>query len=283
MKLTNEEIIKLIKSDEEKDLHIHSVFSDGVLTPEEIVDRWMDEGKKTIAITDHDGIGGSIVAVKYAQNKPINVIPGIEFDSECELGKDLHILGYGIDFENDELHAKLKNILQWRAERNEKILLALEKMGHVITEEEINSINDGRYVGKPTFARVLVKRGLYKDLKEVFEKFFGNIPEIKNIKKVALSSKEVVDTIHAAGGLVVLAHPMEQMKSIESFEQFKPRLFNLLDSFVEYGIDGIECYHPSADEEQSELLRKYAESHGLLVTRGSDFHFDGLKRKYTRD
>ncbi len=281
--MTKNEVISLIKQDCDKDLHIHTVFSDGVLTPEQVVDRWQDEGKKVIAITDHDGIGGSIVAVDYAKDKAIKVISGIEFDSENELGKDLHILGYGIDFEDDNLQAELKKILEWRDERNNTILRALKDRGIEISDEEIYAVNDGRYVGKPTYARILVGRGMFPDLAAVFNEFYNKIPEIKAIRKKALPSHEVVDVIHRAGGIVVLAHPMEQMKTGESWEQFEPRLIEILDTFVGYGIDGIECYHPSASEENAEYLRKYAEAHNLLITRGSDFHFDGMNRRYTRD
>ena len=281
--MNNEEIIRLIKSDAVKDLHIHTVFSDGVKTPEEIVDRWMAEGKEVIAITDHDGIGGSVVAVEYAKDKDITVIPGIEFDSSNELGKDLHILGYGIDFNNETLNAKLNKILEWRAARNKIMRDAIAKKGIDISDEEIYAINEGRYVGKPTFARILIDKGLFEDLQDVFENFLTKDPEIRAIKKQALDSEEVVHTIHEAGGIVVLAHPMEQMKSSETWEEFKPRLVELLDKFVEYGIDGIECYHPSADPENSEFIKKYAEAHNLLITTGSDFHFDGLKRSYRRN
>lgn len=280
--MTQNEVVELIKSDAKKDLHIHSVFSDGVLTPEEIVDRWEREGNSVIAITDHDGIGGSEVAVKYAEDRKIRVIPGIEFDSENELGKDLHILGYGIDFSNTLLCEQLDRILRWREARNELILDALRIKGIEITEEEIYAVNEGRFVGKPTFARILVNRGEYNSMEQVFSEFFSKDTLMKSIKKKALRSKDVVDTIHAAGGIVVLAHPMEQIEKTETFEEFEPRLVRILDTFVDYGIDGIECYHPSANESDSEYLRAYAEDHGLLVTRGSDFHFDGMKRDYSR-
>ncbi|MBQ0040867.1 MAG: PHP domain-containing protein [Clostridiales bacterium] len=276
------EVIKLIKEDVCKDLHIHTVFSDGVLTPEQVVDRWMAEGKKTIAITDHDGIDGSIVAVEYAKDKDINVIPGIEFDSANELGRHMHILGYGMDYYDDAMQSKLKQMLAWRKERNDSILAELRRQGIDITDEEIYAVNEGRYVGKPTFGRILVQRGMFKDLADAFNNLLSASAGFKAIKKQTLHSKEVVETVHAAGGIVVLAHPMEQMKTGESWEEFEPRLIKLLDTFVEYGVDGIECWHPSASEENSEYLAKYADDHGLLKTWGSDFHFDGLNRIYTR-
>lgn len=280
--MTREEVVKLIGGDTCKDLHIHTVFSDGVLTPEQVVDRWASEGKKTIAITDHDGIDGSVVAVDYAKDKDINVIPGIEFDSHNELGHNMHILGYGIDYYNEDLKAKLAQMLQWRKERNDSIRAELHLKGIDFTDEEIYAVNEGRYVGKPTFGRILINRGLYKDMADVFNNLLSSAAGFKYARKETFHSKTVVDTIHAAGGIVVLAHPMEQMKTGESWEEFEPRLIKLLDAFVEYGVDGIECWHPSASEENSVYLAKYADDHGLLKTRGSDFHFDGLNRIYTR-
>lgn len=283
LNISKNDIIKLIESDEKKDLHLHTIYSDGVLTPEQLVDRWTEEGNRIIAVTDHDGIGGSIVAVEYAKDKDIIVIPGIEFDSENELGRDLHILGYGIDFDNEELNSKLDNILEWREERNAEIIDILHSKGIDVTEEEINAINDGRYIGKPTFARVLVNRGMYPNMRTAFEYLFSNEPRIKSIVKRTFTSREIVETIHQAGGIAILAHPMEQMRTGETFEEYEPRLLQLLDTFVEYGVDGIECYHPSASPEQAEYFRKYAEDRGLLITRGSDFHYDGLSRRYTKD
>lgn len=283
MNISKNEIIKLIESEEKKDLHLHTVYSDGVLTPEQLVDRWAEEGNRIIAVTDHDGIGGSIVAFDYAKDKDIIVIPGIEFDSENELGRDLHILGYGIDFDNEELNYKLDRILEWREERNAEIIDILHSKGIDVTEEEINAINDGRYIGKPTFARVLVNRGMYPNMRTAFEYLFSNEPRIKSIVKRTFPSREIVETIHQAGGIAILAHPMEQMRTGETFEEYEPRLLQLLDTFVEYGVDGIECYHPSASPEQAEYIRKYAEDRGLLITRGSDFHYDGLSRRYTMD
>ena len=105
-KLTSEELAELLQTDVKKDLHLHTYYSDGVLSPEEVTDRWASEGYKLIAVTDHDGIEGSLVALEYAADKDITVVPGIEFDSVDPLGRDLHILGYGFDPECPELRMR---------------------------------------------------------------------------------------------------------------------------------------------------------------------------------
>lgn len=265
------------------DLHIHSCFSDGKLTPQEIIDRWISKGYTKIAITDHDGIEGSRRGSLYSQNKEIEFIPGIEFDSEDEqIGYDLHILGYGIDYESKALNDALKQVRRWRDERNEKLINAIAELGYAISLQDVNNSTDSEYIGKPTIAKYLIAKGYVRDINEAFKKIIDNTPKADIGRKRALPSKFVIDVIHAAGGKAVLAHPMEQKRRDETWDEYKPRLRKILDIFVSYGIDGIECHHPSASEEQAAYLTEYAESHGLLKTRGSDFHSDEMKRDYSR-
>ena len=280
-KWTNEELRELLQSDVKKDLHIHTCFSDGVLTPEAVIDRWASEGYRLIAITDHDGIDGSLVGMDYARDKDIILVPGIEFDSVDPLGRDLHILGYGFDPECPEMTDALDNILLERAARNDAMLAELNRMGYSMTLDDIMKVNDGRFIGKPTFATVMVKKGYLSSSQEAFNTVFRE-PSMRRIRKKTLSSEEVVDLIHKAGGLAVMAHPMEQRHLDETYNQFRERLVIILERMLEYGIDGIECYHPSADDVQAEALRKYAVKHGLMITRGSDFHSDYLNRDFSR-
>ena len=261
----------LIESDLKKDLHMHTRFSDGEMTPQELIDMRVAEGYELLAITDHDGIGGSVAGAQYAESIGLQFIYGIEFDSEDVLGKDLHILGYGFDPHDEEFMETLIYVTDERRNRNERFRDCLNKRGYGITPEEIWNVNNGRYVGKPTFATVMVQKGIVKDVKEAFDTVFKE-EDLKAIKKVTLSTQEVIKVIQNAGGLAVMAHPMEQRRPNESFEEFRPRMYELIDKMVEYGIDGLECFHPSASPEQSELFVAYAKEHGLMITRGSDFH-----------
>ena len=261
----------LIESDLKKDLHMHTRYSDGELTPQELLDMRAAEGYELLAITDHDGMGGSVAGAPYAESLGLQFIYGIEFDSEDELGKDLHILGYGFDPQDEELMDTLIYVLEERRDRNERFRECLNKRGYGIKPEEVWAVNNGRYVGKPTFATVLMQKGIVKDVKEAFDTIFRE-PDLKAIKKVTLPTQKVVEVIHNAGGLAVMAHPMEQRRRSESFKEVKPRMYRIMDRMIEYGIDGIECFHPSASPEQSELLVAYAKEHGLMITRGSDFH-----------
>lgn len=275
-------LINLIESNKKKDLHIHTCFSDGELTPQQVVDRWYKEGYEVISVTDHDGINGSEIAVEYASDKEIICIPGIEFDSIDNLAKDMHILGYGIDFKNIQLRSELGKVREWRDRRNRKLLKALQTLGYDIDWKDVIANSNGEYIGKPMFALALFKKGYVKKPVDAFPEIFRTYEEIRNIKKDVLSSEKVIEIIHNAGGLAVIAHPIEQRKINEGFAEFNQRLYIMLSKFLEYGIDGIECYHPSASKRQSEMLRKFAERNGLLVTRGSDFHVDNFNRNFSR-
>ena len=275
------QIAEILMSDVKKDLHIHTCYSDGVLTPEEVVDRWQDEGYKLIAVTDHDGIEGSVIAMEYAAGMEIQVVSGAEFDSACDLGRELHILGYGFDFNCPQLRSSLLDLTLMRARRNDRIMQMLNDRGYRITLDDIGAENEGRYVGKPTFARILYRKGYISDPVEAFRTVFRE-PGLREIVKETLTTKEIIDLIHTAGGVAVFAHPTEQRHLPESFEEFKPRMYQLLDRMREYGIDGIECRHPSADDVQQDLLTEYAERYGLLKTGGSDFHSDDNPRNFAK-
>ena len=276
-----ESIRRVIESGLKRDLHMHTYHSDGLLSPEEIIDLRVSQGYELLAITDHDGATGSKVGMEYAEKIGLPFISGIELDSEDELGKDLHILGYGYDYNYKGFKDVLWEIRQARANRNDRLMKALNDMGYNITLDDIGRINDGRYVGKPTFAQILEERGVVDNYHEVFNTIYRE-DSIRAIKKVTLSSLVAIVTIQEAGGVAVMAHPMEQRHRGESLEEFIPRMYKILDRMREYGIDGIECKHPSASEEQSEMLMEYADKYGLIVTEGSDIHSPYQVRDYSR-
>lgn len=278
---TKDDLRSLIESGLKRDLHMHTLYSDGALTPREVLKMRVDEGYQLLAITDHDGVEGSVYGEKYADEFGIEYISGIEFDSEDELGKDLHMLGYGFDPDHPAFNLAIGKILKQRNDRNNRFLEALNAMGYHITYDELKAVNEGRFMGKPTFATVLIKKGVVRSHTEAFNTIFQE-PEIKCIKKKTLHTKDVVDIIHEAGGLAVLAHPMEQRHRDETFEQFKPRMYQILDRMVSYGIDGLECHHPSADYLQQQMLVAYANEHGLMITEGSDFHSHDSRRDFSR-
>lgn len=271
----------IIESGLKRDLHMHSCYSDGELTPREIIDLRMSEGYELLAITDHDGEEGSKIGADYADRAGVSFISGIEFDSTDSLGKDIHILGYGFDFKNADFRELLFEIRRKRAVRNDRFMKALNDLGYGVTLDDIGSINEGRYVGRPTFAKILQNKGYLDNYHDAFNDIFRH-ESLRAIQKETLSSRTAIEQIQAAGGVAVMAHPMEQRHIDESFEDFKPRLYEIMDRMRYYGIDGIECRHPSANEEQSELLMEYADMYGLIITEGSDMHSLTGGRDYSR-
>ena len=276
-----ESIRRIIESGLKRDLHMHTYYSDGELSPAEIIQLRVDEGFQLLAITDHDGVEGSKEGMKYAEEIGLPYVSGIEFDSEDTLGKDLHILGYGIDYDNADLKTQLWDVRRKRAQRNDVLMKALNELGYGITLEDIGSINEGRYVGKPTFAKILANKGYLENYHDAFKDIYRNTI-VKDVKKDTMQTINAIRVIHEAGGVAVLAHPMEQRHLDESFEDFKPRMYEILDRMRYYGIDGIECRHPSANEHQSELLMEYADMYGLMITEGSDFHSAKHHRDFSR-
>ena len=271
----------LIESGLKRDLHMHTCYSDGSLMPEELVDLRASEGFELISITDHDGMEGSEIGRRYADKAGVSFISGIEFDTNDELGKDMHMLGYGFDYDNPKLRTVLLDIRLKRARRNDRMLKTLNRLGYEISLDDIGSINDGRYVGKPTFALLLCRKGYIERPDIAFSTIFRE-PELREVIKETMASSDAIDLIHEAGGLAVLAHPMEQRHLFESFEDFRPRLYEILDKMRACGIDGLECHHPSASEEQQELLVEYADKYGLMITEGSDMHSPDVVRDYSR-
>lgn len=259
------------------DFHIHSNFSDGVLSPEEIVDRYEENGYKIISITDHDNIGGSKIAFNYALNKNIGVVPGIELSTLSKERYEIHILGYYIDYQSTVLNSAISVMDRYRYYRNLKLLRELNLMGYDVTMDELNNLNEGRFIGKPVIARLLVQKGYAFSVEDVFRKIFTKIKSDK-IKKKVFNTESAVKLIHDAGGIAVLAHPMELKEKHEDKLGFEVRLRAFFDEVLEMGIDGIECYHPSADKSDEKMLKEYTIANNLIITGGSDFHSDNDRR-----
>lgn len=263
------------------DYHLHTYYSDGSLSPTDIVKRAKDMELVEIAITDHDGIDGVKEAQIAGKDLDISVISGIELDTNFVYGGDdeakdltLHILGYRIDIKNKALLAKLEVMKEARADRNARLLTVLENMGYPVDESDLYINEEQEYVGKPTIARALVKKGYISSPKEAFEEGkFLEAEEAKAVKKSKISSEEGIDLIKQAKGTAVLAHPMKIKKIGErGSEEFYGNLDKILRSLKIAGLGGVECFHSSHTREEALRLVEYAEKYHLHVTTGSDYH-----------
>lgn len=256
------------------DMHIHTFYSDGQAAPADIVKRAKELGYEKIAITDHDGTDGIEEALAEGEKEKLEVIPGIELASVTGRSIGLHILGYGIDIENDTLRETLAVLAEKRRERNEKLIRVLNDMGYEIYEEDLKKFQPNDFIGKPVIARALVEKGYADNVSEVFksDRFFGS-SRVRAVRKEKLDSSEAISVIKAAGGSAVLAHPIQTRHIGDTgSREFYENIYEIIKSLKESGLEGIECFHPDQNREQTVRFMKMAENLGLYVTRGSDFH-----------
>lgn len=246
------------------DLHIHTNFSDGLYSPEDIVKKAKEAGLAAIAITDHDTIDAVPRALEAGRLLGIKVIPGVEFTTDIP-ETEIHILGYFIDYKASWFLELLKKIRDERVSRIYKIVEKLKKLGIEIDPEEIFKLVDLGSVGRPHVARVLLKKGKVKSVQEAFNKYLDcNAPAY--VSHFKLSPAEAVKTIIKAGGIPVYAHP-----GVSAMDEIIPEL-------VSQGLAGIEVYYGKHSDFQIKHYLSLADKYGLLVTGGSDFHGLGTMR-----
>jgi len=243
------------------DLHIHTYFSDGAFSPEEVIKYSKEKGLSVIAITDHDCCSGIAPAIKAAEGSDLEIIPGIELSTESDK-ENIHILGYFINWQDAAFINNLEEISQSRVERAKKILKKLKEYKIDISENELFEFSGPGSVGRLHIARLLLEKGYISCIEEAFRKYIGdNGPcYVKNFK---LSPKEAIDMIKGVGGVTVLAHP---------------KTINVKEFLNENnGLQGIEVYHSNHTAKDEARFKKLAKEYNLLITGGSDFHGVGKK------
>lgn len=250
------------------DMHLHTVYSDGWMTPVELVRKYKDDEYDVLSITDHDNVRGVHDAVISGEALRIQVIPGIELSTEKllpgnDIPTEIHILGYHIDTENPGLLELCDTILKSRDERNAEVLERLRAEGYDLDENIINERNGGKYIAKPDFVRALQALGVPK--KDAWSMLDG-------ARRYMPATEEGIAAIKAAKGIAVLAHPKKISGLRPSEEGFFDRLDTLLSELKKAGLGGMECFHPSASEEDSLKLVTLAGKYHLHITEGSDFH-----------
>lgn len=245
------------------DLHVHSTFSDGSMTPEEILQIAEQEGITAIALTDHDTTSGLDRFLAAATERKIKAVPGIEISADGAKSS-IHILGYFIDHKEPIFSNKLEKIRNTRITRNAEMIEKLNKLGIDITMADIREFAGEDVVGRLHFALALIKKGVVKTKDEAFDKFLGNGKPIYTSRE-KLTCNDAVRMIADNGGLPVLAHPVLLQLS-------DPDLDKLVEGMVKSGLQGLEVYYP---EHPAHLVKKYeklAEKYKLARTGGSDFH-----------
>ena len=251
------------------DLHVHTNLSDGTFSPQKVVEYSKAKGLDAIAITDHDCCDGITPAIIAAEDLELEVIPGIELTAELPDEKEIHILGYFIDWQNESFLKRLNEIIDVRTNRAKEILKKLRKRGVDLTEEELFDLSGHGSVGRLHIAHLLLRKGFVSSIAKAFKKYIGNGAPCY-VKKFKLSPKEAVEMIRGVGGLSVLAHPMTIDSGDNSVE-------DTVKSLVDAGIEGIEVYHSDHNSQDEKALKSLVDRYGLLVTGGSDCHGFGKK------
>ena len=256
------------------DYHIHTYYSDGRLSPAEAVTRFKNMGYESIAITDHDGVGGVAEALETGQKLGIEVIPGIEFSTRtAEENIGLHMLGYNIDTHNRPMLERIEDIRVWREERNDRIIRELSDMGYPLTRADLEMREGQDFIGKPIFARAMVNKGYIDDVKEAFTEKVFKSQRLRAIKKEVITTDEAMGLIRDAGGIPVLAHPgVARGLGEKGSDEFFDNMGRLIARLKSQGLEGIECYYPKHTEEEAQRFVSLAKKYNLKITKGSDFH-----------
>lgn len=247
------------------DLHIHTLYSDGVFSPEKIVDTAIDVGLQAIALTDHDNVLSYQVAKDYLkkENKEdkIEIIQGIEVNTLYN-NYEIHILGYFMDVNNSDFQNLLKIQQQARVKQTKEIISLLSKKeGIKIKFDDIKKqVAEGGSIGRPHIAKAITNAGGTSSVIEAYAKYIHEDSPVY-VQRKTVTPQDAVEIIYDAGGVPVIAHPHD----IDIAE-------SLIKELMQYGLRGIEAYHRKHSPACVEYFSSMAEELGLIVTGGSDFH-----------
>ncbi|MFQ5512489.1 MAG: PHP domain-containing protein [Candidatus Krumholzibacteriia bacterium] len=245
------------------DLHMHSNFSDGRHAPTQLVEMALDKGLAAISLTDHDSLEGVPEFMEAGREKGVETVPGVELSAEFD-GRDLHILGYGVDPDDSAFQEMLKKFRDTRYKRGIKIVERLNALGVSIDPADVLAKAGKGALGRPHIASVLVEKGIVPRVADAFDKYIADGGPAY-VPKYKMNPTEAIEHVHAAGGLAFVAHPGIFLDKVEE-----------MDELLSRGFDGVEVFHPSHNGTVTEELQSLAERRGLLVSGGSDFHgFNG--------
>lgn len=245
------------------DLHSHSTYSDGTLTPTELLQRAADKRVDVLALTDHDNTGGLAEARKIADANGVQLINGVEISATWSK-RLLHIVGLGVDPNHPELAAGLAQMQKARSERAQRMARDLARHGIEGAYEGAQDYCKEGLLSRTHFARFLIDRGYAKDMKQVFKRYLVNgKPGYVSSEWAPLA--EAVSWIKAAGGIAVVAHPARYKLTMTKMKE-------MLTDFVAYGGEGIEVIGSGHNDKDIRLTAALATEYGLVSSVGSDFH-----------
>jgi predicted metal-dependent phosphoesterase TrpH len=240
------------------DLHTHTVFSDGLFTPEELVAEAARLRLTAVAVTDHDAVGGIDRAVAAGRQFQVEVVPGAEMSCNTN-GVDVHVLAYYLDLSQPSVQDFFAILRQKRAERAEKMVGRLNELGVKISMEQVHVLAQGAATGRPHVAQALVEAGAVRSIEEAFQRYIG-YDGPAYFPKMQLTPRDAMEFIHRSGGIAVVAHPGTYHNDAAVY------------AAVAAGADGIEVWHPDHASRNVDHYRELATKNGLVMTGGSDCH-----------
>ncbi len=249
------------------DLHIHTNYSDGVFSPEKVVDAAIEVGLEVIALTDHDNILSYEIAQNHVKKlekegeKTIEIIQGIEINTLYK-EQEIHILGYFMNVENSDFVELINTQQQARVKQTKEIITLLNKKEgiHIKYEDIKSQVAQGGSIGRPHIAKAITNVGGTVSVMEAYAKYINENSPVY-VKRKTVSPHDAVEIIYDAGGIPVIAHPHD----LDNAEK-------LVKDLMHYGLRGIEAYHRKHSPAIVEYFSSMAEELGLIVTGGSDFH-----------
>ncbi len=246
------------------DFHSHSTISDGTLTPTDLVKFAASEGIEVLALTDHDNIDGIEEANIAGKKYGVEIVPGVEISIDYNPGT-MHMCGYFIDIHNKELQKGLSFVQDARRNRNPLIAKKLQENGIDINIEEVQKVAGSNQIGRPHFAKIMIDKGFVKNIKEAFNKYLAKGCSCY-VDKARLSLEQSTRMIINAGGIPILAHPIQlKLKNREEYKSFFLKLKDI-------GVKGVEIYSSHQTEEENQMFYEIVKPLGMMMTAGSDFH-----------
>ena len=242
------------------DLHLHTLASEGRLTPAELIRLVAKQGLETISVTDHDSTEGLAEAYEAAKEFPyLRIIPGIEMSADIP-GDEVHVLGYFLDYQDEQFQATLSEFRTGRVGRAQIMVEKLKDLGKPVDwERGLHFAGDGS-VGRPHIALAMVEAGYFKEPKEAFDEYLGN-GGLAYYDRPKLNPIESVEMIQRVGGVPVLAHPTF-MNDMEAG----------IANLKKVGLKGMEVYYAQYDDDTVRHLARLAKEYDLIPCGGSDYH-----------
>jgi len=241
------------------DLHLHSNYSDGIYTPEQLVKRIANTVITTVALTDHDTLEGIPEMEKFCEEKNISLIPGVELTSYFQ-GIEVHIVALGIDIKDPRLCEELAKCQIARTERICKIVELLNDNDIPLTVEDVFEVAKCKAPGRLHICRALIINEYCQSHYDVFNNYLSD-GKLAYIPKRTITIEDAIRLVHHAKGVAILAHPGQL-----------PDMNTVIEFSVHSGIDGIECFHPRNYNSVQQRLVAYCTEKNLLISGGSDFH-----------